>query len=158
MPALVSPPVSPPASPVPTVRDLQSTTQARYPRWPGWYDSMAPYFIWNVPGCREEYPGTNCVERAILRGALRLAQKEFASPSRESSSCISSGMLGMLPSSAAMLAVIQSRECPCNCHNTLINNNKTIHNLTSNNCARGSAQNRCAHGALRFIPLPRAAA
>ena len=67
MPGLVSPPDSPPASPVQTVRG--------YPRWPAWYSSMAPYFTWNVPGCAAEYPGTNCVERAMLSGALRLARR-----------------------------------------------------------------------------------
>ena len=31
--------------------------------------------MWNVPGSAQYWPDTNSVERAILRGALRLAQR-----------------------------------------------------------------------------------
>ena len=66
MPELITPPDSPPASPLLPV--------SGYPRWPGWYDSLSPHFALGVSGSTAEHPGTNCVERAILHGALAVAR------------------------------------------------------------------------------------
>ena len=68
MPDLITPPDSPPASPLRPMRG--------YPSWPSWYDSLSPHFALHAPGSSAEHPGTNCVERALLHGALSVARRD----------------------------------------------------------------------------------
>ena len=83
MPELISPPetsprrsfrMAPRAQQVVRWDVEQLATQNQRPRWPSWYRPMSRHFVWNVPGSDEEWPGTNRVERSILRAALQIAQ------------------------------------------------------------------------------------
>ena len=72
MPGLISPPDSPPDSPpAPALRPMRG-----YPSWPSWYDSLSPHFALHASETSAEHPGTNCVERALLHGALSVARRD----------------------------------------------------------------------------------
>ena len=71
MPGLISPPESPSDSPTaPALIPMRG-----YPSWPRWYDSLSPHFALQAPETSAEHPGMNCVERALLQGALSASQR-----------------------------------------------------------------------------------
>ena len=73
MPGLLTPPDSPPA---PASRPKPRPMKG-YPSWPRWYDALSPHFALHADSS-SEHPGTNCVERAILRGALSVARRDVS--------------------------------------------------------------------------------
>ena len=93
MPELISPPETPPDSPA-LRRSARLQHEAHYTDfempglltppefppapvvdWPSWYDSLYPRFTLRASETTADYPGTNCVERAIIHGALAVAQR-----------------------------------------------------------------------------------
>ena len=70
MPGLLTPPESPPGCPtVPAPIPMRG-----YPDWPSWYDALSAHFALQAPRNAVEHPGMNCVERALLHGALSASQ------------------------------------------------------------------------------------
>ena len=84
MPELISPPETPPDSPAlrrsARLQHEALFTDFEFPPapvvdWPSWYDSLNPRFTQRASETTVDFPGTNCVERAIIHGALAVAQR-----------------------------------------------------------------------------------